>query len=287
MPNPQKPHLKAQTDPAPAAEQSAEPAAGAATAGRDWRIRWGAAFSVFYLLCLAAYLASRYGWSGLLAFDAETLGSFLEGAFAPLAFLWLVIGYFLQQRELEQNTQVMRLQAREIRRSAEQAIIQSEKMAANEHHSGQQAFLQLAELVRRQLGSVAGLLFISSQGATGDGTVDREEISKLFGRMSAEDPEIFSRRLLERHLQIDDTAEQLKLFYGTPVRARHSNHFISAFEQLLQRAALVDDQQMLRDALMASGHGLLYGILTRHRAAAPQDLADIVQTGGHIDSSAF
>ena len=40
----------------------------------------------------------------------ETLGNFLEGAFAPLAFLWLVIGYFLQKKELVQNTTAIKMQ---------------------------------------------------------------------------------------------------------------------------------------------------------------------------------
>ena len=38
----------------------------------------------------------------------DELGGFLEGAFAPLAFLWLVIGIFIQQKELADNTEVMR-----------------------------------------------------------------------------------------------------------------------------------------------------------------------------------
>ena len=32
--------------------------------------------------------------------DANELGDFLAGVFSPLAFLWLIVGYFLQAREL-------------------------------------------------------------------------------------------------------------------------------------------------------------------------------------------
>ena len=251
--------------------------------GFDWRIWLGLALSAAWLALGAAYISFSVGWSKVPSLDAATLGNFLEGAFAPLAFLWLVIGYFLQRRELEQNTAALRDQAQEIQRTAEHAAIQSEQMAANERHAGQQAYLQLAESVRLQLGAVAGLLFISSQGATGDGTVSQQEISKLFSIMSAQEPEVFSRRLLEVHLQIEDPAMQCALFYGTEVRARHSNNFIFSFQRLLNRAAEVDRDDMLHDALMASGHGFLYQVMQRHRATAPPELANAANTGLHID----
>ena len=256
----------------------------AAPSGFDWRIWLGLALSAAWLALGIAYISFSVGWSKVPSLDAATLGNFLEGAFAPLAFLWLVIGYFLQRRELEQNTAALRAQAQEIQRTAEHAAIQSQQMAANERHTGQQAYLQLAESVRAQLGSIAGLLFISSQGATGDGTVSQQEISKLFSIMSAQEPEVFSRRLLEIHLQTQDPDKQRNLFYGTEVRARHTNNFIFSFQRLLRRAAEVDRDDMLHDALMASGHGFLYHVMQRHRAAAPPELADAAKTGVHIDS---
>ena len=251
--------------------------------GFDWRIRLGLALSTAWLALGAAYISVNVGWSQVPALDAATLGNFLEGAFAPLAFLWLVIGYFLQQRELEQNTDALRAQADEIQRTAEQAAIQSEQMAANERHAGQQAFLQLAESVRAQLGAISGLLFVSSQGAAGDGAVSGEEVSKLFSIMSAQDSEIFSRRLLEIHLRMDDPEKKYDLFYGTLVRARHSNNFVFTFERLLKRAAEVDRDNMVHDSLMASGHGFAYRLMRRHQAEAPPELADIACTGAHID----
>ena len=253
-------------------------------AGRlDWRIWLGLALTVAWLLLGALYIFIRVGWSNVIDLPADILGNFLEGAFAPLAFLWLVIGYFLQHRELEQNTEALRAQAVEIKRTAEQAIIQSQQMAASELHARQEAFLRLASTVRNQLGAIAGLLFISSQGATGDGTVSSEEISKLFSTASARDPEVFSRRLLETHLQENDPDRRFDLFYGTEVRARHTNSFIHTFERLLKRAGEVDRDDMLRDSLMASGHGFVYRIMKQHQANAPKALADMHATGTHID----
>ena len=249
----------------------------------DWRIWLGLGLTAAWLLLGTLYISISVGWANVANLPADILGNFLEGAFAPLAFLWLVIGYFLQHRELEQNNEALRSQAVEIKRSAEQAIIQSERMAASERHAHQEAFLRLADSVRNQLGAISGLLFISSQGATGDGTVSSEEISKLFTTASAQDPEIFSRRLLELHLLLSDPQRQFQLFYGTEVRARHSNGFIYAFERLLKRAEEVDRDEMLRDALMAGGHGFVYRVMKRHQAAAPQELADMRTTGTHIE----
>ena len=47
-------------------------------------------------------------------------GDFLAGAFAPLAFGWLVLGFFQQGDELRNSTNALRLQADELRASVEQ-----------------------------------------------------------------------------------------------------------------------------------------------------------------------
>jgi hypothetical protein len=252
-------------------------------ANPDWRVWLGLGLTAAWLLLGVFYIAGIIGWSKLPFIGANDLGSFLEGAFAPLAFLWLVIGYFLQKKELEQNTEALRAQAEEIQRTAEQAVIQSEKMAASEMHARQGTFLQIANNVRAQLGSICGLLFLSSQGAGADGNVTPEEMSRLFSLQSSQDPEIFARRLLEIHVQLQDPQRQYALFYGTAVRARHSNNFIYTFERLMRRAEEVDQDFLIRDALLTSSNGFIYRIAKRHQAAAPAELADPTQTGLHVN----
>jgi hypothetical protein len=253
------------------------------TRAPDWRIWLGLALTSAWLILGVIYVSNTIGWAYFGELPADELGSFLEGAFAPLAFLWLVIGYFLQQKELEQNTEALRTQAAEIQRSAEQAVIQSQKMAESEVHARQDTFLQIVKSVRGQLGSIGGMLYISSQGTTGDGAVTPDEMSRLFTLQSSEEPEVFSRRLLERHIQMNDPKQQYDLFYGTPVRARHANSFIYTFERLMRRAEEVDPDNMIRDSLLASGHGFVYKIAKRHQNIAPPELADHTQTGTYID----
>jgi hypothetical protein len=234
----------------------------------DWRIWLGLGLTFAWLLLGSLYVSSNIGWLNLDRIPADEIGNFLEGAFAPLAFLWLVIGYFLQQKELQQNTEALRAQA--------------EQMAESVRHERQDNFLQIARHVRSQLGSISAFLFISSQSVGADGNVTLEEQSSMFARQSAQDPEIFSRRLLEIHVATEDPQARYDLFYKTPVRARHSNNFIRTFERLLRRAEEVDAENILRDALLANGHGMLYSVAKYHQASAPPELADYRQTGTYL-----
>ena len=48
------------------------------------------------------------------------MGGFLAGGFGPLTFLWLVLGYFQQQDELQQNTKARRQLSDELEKSIKQ-----------------------------------------------------------------------------------------------------------------------------------------------------------------------
>ena len=240
---------------------------------RDWRIYFGLTITSLWLALGFAYIASTVGWSNFLKLPAEQMGSFLEGAFAPLAFLWLVIGYFLQQKELEQNTAALRAQAKEIERTVEQASLQSEKMVESEIHARQQAFLRISQAVSAQLGTISAFLYLSSQGtAAQHGPISRGEQAKLFEALGTNDTEVFSRRLIELNLSTMNLDERLAYFYGTEVRARHTNNFIYTFERLLKRAEQVDTDEIITGATKSSGHGLLYHIMKRHQDRAPAEL---------------
>lgn len=48
------------------------------------------------------------------------IGDFLAGVFGPVAFLWLVLGYLQQGRELKLSSEALQLQAQELKNSVEQ-----------------------------------------------------------------------------------------------------------------------------------------------------------------------
>lgn len=249
----------------------------------DWRIALGLSLTCLWLLTGSAYISSNVGWAGFVSLPVEEVGSFLEGAFAPLAFLWLVIGYFLQQQELIQNTQAMRAQATEIARTAEQATIQSEKLAASEIYARQEATLRLVEAVRNQLGGISGMLYISSHGSDGDHPLSDDESNRLFSEQSKGDPEVFSRKLLEATLILNGQNVGFDLFYKTEIRARHTNQFIFVFERLINHVRGSDTDNMLFDSLIGSGHGLLYARMKEHQVDAPPAWDDHSKTTRQID----
>jgi hypothetical protein len=229
-----------------------------ATTAPDWRIWMGLSLTTAWLLLLSIYIAGSIGWGNIGNEPIERLGAFLEGAFAPLAFLWLVIGYFLQQKELMQNTAAIKMQYVEIQKSAEQAVIQSEAIRASEQHARKQSFLQIGEAVRHQLGHIAAFLFLSSQGsASGSGVVTSERIGELWGSLNNTDPEGFSRSLLQMRFNNGENYAY-KLLFGTAIRTRHSESFIFNMERLLNAAGKSDEDGMIRDAFLGGAHGRLY-----------------------------
>jgi hypothetical protein len=255
--------------------------------GGSARLLWlGVIVTILWVALGLSYIFGSIGWAEFSGLGADQLGGFLEGSFAPLAFLWLVIGYFLQREELRQNTEALRAQSKEIQLSVEQLMIQSEKMAQTELHSRQRTFLLVVDRIYTQLGTIAGLLFVSSQGVTGAKILSQEEVGELFARVSTRDTEVFGRRLLETHWSLATDAERYELFYGTPVRAKHANNFIYTFERMLQRAAEVDTDTIIRDSVAASTHMFVYEHCVRYRAMAPEELASFEATVGNDEADA-
>ena len=84
--------------------------------------RIGFAGTIIYLLLVLAMTWNRLPDLWDYCTEINAVGDFLAGAFAPLAFLWLVLGYFQQSESL-------RLQIKELTNSVEQ---QTALVATNE-----------------------------------------------------------------------------------------------------------------------------------------------------------
>ena len=169
---------------------------------RDRQIQLGLVLTALWLGAGVLYVALSMGWTAFLRLPLGDLGDFLDGAFAPLAFLWLVLGLFLQQRELAANNVAIQRQFEIMQRTAEHAEIQTRAIAANELHARQDTFIDVAQLVMNQLEVIAGMLYISSQGTIGDGVVSDEEIDLMFTRLSSGEATVFSRRMILLHVRV-------------------------------------------------------------------------------------
>jgi hypothetical protein len=89
--------------------------ADCATGGLVKKTSIGIVITLLYLSVVIVWCVWR--WPELAEADANKMGTFLSGVFSPIAFLWLVLGYFQQGEELRQNTKVLELQAEELKNS--------------------------------------------------------------------------------------------------------------------------------------------------------------------------
>jgi hypothetical protein len=78
----------------------------------------GCAVTVLWLLGLGFVVFVNFDKA--IALELNAWGDFLAGGFAPLAFFWLVIGYFQQGKELALNRKTLSLQVEELKNSVEQ-----------------------------------------------------------------------------------------------------------------------------------------------------------------------
>lgn len=77
------------------------------------------------------------------------LGDFIAGAFAPLAFFWLVRGFYQQGKGLEQNSIALNMQAEELQLSTQALMSQVEEMKAAVDQQKILAELQRIEIEER------------------------------------------------------------------------------------------------------------------------------------------
>ena len=218
-------------------------------ADRDWRIWLGLVITITWIGGGIWYLGQISETSPTQNFSLEAVGSFLEGAFAPLAFLWLVIGLFIQQQELANNTDALR-------KTSEQSEMQTQAIAATEMNARQETFFKIKDNVYRQLGGICGMLYASSMGPSGDGSLNRDDIDDAFKHIASGDSELFARKFLS--MAFLEGGEMEDLFYGTEIRSRHSRNFMRTFERLCRLAQNCDVDGIIEDALMQTAFGLLY-----------------------------
>ncbi|MCH2486761.1 MAG: hypothetical protein MK010_03325 [Erythrobacter sp.] len=78
----------------------------------------GLGLTALYLVGLVLYLTLQGQNPADLRLNE--LGDFLGGVSSPLAFLWLVLGFFQQSRQIRLSNQALHLQAKEMRRSVDE-----------------------------------------------------------------------------------------------------------------------------------------------------------------------
>lgn len=215
----------------------------------DWRIVFGLSVTILWISAGLFYLIVIVGPGNFVHLPTADIGSFLEGAFAPLAFLWLVIGHFMQQKEISANTRAIKLQERSARRL--------------EIHSRQDSYFKLLSLVQNQLGTIAGFHYMSICGPTGTDEISGLEFTEQRAHAATGDHAWFIRKMIALALgDLQNKEKMEEVFFSTAIRTRHTQNFQKTFKKLLAAAAAVDTDDMIVDALLnGSAEGLLYKII--------------------------
>jgi hypothetical protein len=231
-------------------------------ADRDWRIWLGLIITIIWIGGGMWYIGLVSETTPTQDFSLDAVGSFLEGAFAPLAFLWLVIGLFIQQQELANNTEALR-------KTSEQSEMQTQAIAATEMNARQETFFKIAESVRHQLGGISGMLLMSGIGPVGSGRISRDQMDDLFAQSARGDSMVFARMFIS--MDFLEEGGLAELLYGTEIRTRHTANFMRTFERLCRLAKNCDVDGIIEDSLMQNAFGLLYQRMQEYKPQAEDD----------------
>ena len=88
---------------------------------------WVAHLTALYVGATVLIMAARF--DELICLKLNELGDLSAGVFGPVAFLWLVLGYIQQGRELQISSKALQMQTAELKASVEQqtALAQAQK----------------------------------------------------------------------------------------------------------------------------------------------------------------
>lgn len=89
--------------------------------GLEW---WATRLTALYIGGAILIVGSRF--DELIVLRLNEIGDLFAGLFGPIAFLWLVLGYIQQGRELKLSSEALQLQAKELKN----AVVQQCEMVA-------------------------------------------------------------------------------------------------------------------------------------------------------------
>jgi hypothetical protein len=139
-----------------------------------WPLRVGLAGTIAWLALFGFYTLPNV--EHLQSLDPNELGDFLAGSFAPLAFLWIVVGYLQQSAELRLQVRELSQQVAATRQMAESAVAQSKR----ESLEAQPVFVNAGGNSGK--GGVATSLKIRNDGEK----AFEVEVGKVFGGLNLE-----------------------------------------------------------------------------------------------------
>lgn len=91
-------------------------------------------FGITFVWCIIICFLCWTNWNDIPDMKLSDWGSFLSGSTSPIALLWLVIGYLMQNKELNMNRNALKTQIEALQVQTEAAQVQAAaaKVQANE-----------------------------------------------------------------------------------------------------------------------------------------------------------
>ncbi|MCY4094545.1 MAG: hypothetical protein OXG05_05380 [Gammaproteobacteria bacterium] len=225
---------------------------------RNWLLGLGVVLTTVWILGGLVYIVFLDGWMSFVDQRADAIGGFLEGFFAPLAFLWLVIGLFIQQRELASNTEALK----QTNLNSEK---QTEVLAATELRARQSAFFQIAENVRRQTGNLAGVIVGSLETEQGERIMSDARMIEHWEEHQRGQFEIFPAMLTDPAGAFAAAGlHPIDIYYGTEERSQTTSEYVKSFRGLIELARDCDDDGAIVRTITQTPHGQIYIAMLEH-----------------------
>ena len=211
-----------------------------------WHRRWPTIFAVCLtiLYSIVAYCLIDFDAVGKLS--PIDLATFLSGMVSPLAIIWLVCGYFLQNTELRINSATLAAQIHEMKESVEQQSKQANSIALTESHTKRDIILKLNEVYLSRLAGFASTI-------TAAFNVGRDTIENGWNFYGAGDREYFFRVLESRFVNqgtVDMILEAQE--QASPGVSAAINGFIAEFKHYAKQVASLDDSGEFSQAIERS-----------------------------------
>jgi hypothetical protein len=104
---------------------------------------WAAHLTAFYFGGSIIVMGAKF--DELILLKLNEIGDFAAGVFGPLAFLWLVLGYIQQGRELKLSSEALRMQAEELKSSVAQQceMVAAQKISLKNYERSLEPLLHL------------------------------------------------------------------------------------------------------------------------------------------------
>ena len=205
--------------------------------------------TVIWLAAGGFYIFVWTGWENLLAFTPNEIGDFLAAFFAPLAFFWVIVGYFQQGKELSLQREELKLQREETSRLADQAERQAAAISANELHVRRDTFLRIAEMIIDEQVTLASIML---------GVIAGNETVKLTREQFGQGDNYIIFQETVRHIFPENVDDFRNKISQRAYRSKTVSRFIYNFERLLNESDEADPDGLLRNQFEESPIGTLY-----------------------------